>query len=150
MCTCMKTFLYLIEADLTSGASICGFELVKRLKGSGFRPIVITQHKNDFNDACNQLGIENYHFHYARICSLGMGFIGWLIAYFTHPFLNFFALKYLEKKINLRSLTVEANDGFVYPEIAFFGSSLCDEEEGICIGFRDKKFLGIDLQNWIL
>ncbi|MDE6927016.1 MAG: hypothetical protein K2O97_10660 [Acetatifactor sp.] len=26
----------------------------------------------------------------------------------------------------------------------------CDEEHGICIGFRDKKFLGIESQDWTL
>ena len=62
----------------------------------------------------------------------------------------------VEDEIDIDSIAInvtenwKANDGFIYPEIAFFGSSLCDEEEGICIGFRDKKFLGIDLQNWIL
>ena len=107
----MTTFLYLIEADLTSGATRCALELVKRLKNTDFRPIVVTQHKNDFNDVCNQLGIENYHFHYARICSLGMGFIGWLIAFFTHTFLNFLALKYLEKKIDFKNISFIHSNG---------------------------------------
>ena len=35
-------------------------------------------------------------------------------------------------------------------EIAFYGGCECDPEHGICIGFRDKKFLGIDAQDWIL
>ncbi len=45
---------------------------------------------------------------------------------------------------------VESYDGFVYPEISFLGECECDSEHGICIGFRDKKFLGIDSQDWAL
>ncbi len=30
------------------------------------------------------------------------------------------------------------------------GDCECDPEHGICIGFRDKKFLGIDAQDWTL
>lgn len=37
-----------------------------------------------------------------------------------------------------------------YPEIAFYGSCECDMEHGICIGFRDKKFMGVGPQDWIL
>lgn len=39
---------------------------------------------------------------------------------------------------------------YVYPEISFYGGCECDVEHGICIGFRDKKFLGIDGQDWTL
>ena len=41
------------------------------------------------------------------------------------------------------SETTQSLNGFVYPEISFYGSCNCDDEHGICIGFRDKKFLGI-------
>lgn len=107
----MKRFLYLIEIDLTSGASLCALELIKQLKKTNFRPIVVTQHKNDFNDFCDNNGIENYHFHYARICSLGMGKIGWLIAFFLRPFLNFIAFKRLERKINLNTISFVHSNG---------------------------------------
>lgn len=43
-----------------------------------------------------------------------------------------------------------SKDGVAYPEISFFGDCKCDEEHGICIGFRDKKFLGIGFQDWTL
>lgn len=43
----------------------------------------------------------------------------------------------------------QSTDGYAYPEISFFGDCKCDPE-GICIGFRDKKFLGIDTQDWTL
>lgn len=46
--------------------------------------------------------------------------------------------------------TWKTKDGFIFPEISFYGNCECDEEHGICIGFRDKKFLGIDSQNWTL
>ncbi len=51
--------------------------------------------------------------------------------------------------INVTSL-FQSNDGFVYPEISFYGDCECDPEHGICIGFRDKKFLGIYSQDWTL
>lgn len=45
---------------------------------------------------------------------------------------------------------VQSYDGFVYPEISFYGDCECDPEHGICIGFRDKKYLGIHSQDWTL
>ncbi len=51
--------------------------------------------------------------------------------------------------INVTSL-FQSMDGFVYPEISFYGDCECDPEHGICIGFRDKKFLGIYSQDWTL
>lgn len=51
--------------------------------------------------------------------------------------------------INVTTL-FQSNDGFLYPEISFYGWCECDPEHGICIGFRDKKFLGINAQDWTL
>ncbi len=51
--------------------------------------------------------------------------------------------------INISEIT-KSRDGFVYPEISFYGDCECDPEHGICIGFRDKKFLGIGAQDWTL
>ncbi|MCM1542902.1 MAG: hypothetical protein NC121_16810 [Blautia sp.] len=51
--------------------------------------------------------------------------------------------------INIGGIT-QSEDGFVYPEISFYGDCQCDEEHGICIGFRDKKFLGVESQDWTL
>jgi len=51
--------------------------------------------------------------------------------------------------INISKIT-QSIDGFVYPEISFYGDCECDLEHGICIGFRDKKFLGIYAQDWTL
>ena len=43
------------------------------------------------------------------------------------------------------------NSGFQYwKEIYYHGECNCDVEHGICIAFRDKKFLGIDSQDWTL
>lgn len=62
----------------------------------------------------------------------------------------------IENEINIFAIAInitenwKANDGFVYPEISFYGDCKCDEEHGICIGFRDKKFLGIHPQHWTL
>lgn len=51
--------------------------------------------------------------------------------------------------INVTGLA-QAGDGTFYPEISFMGECECEPEHGICIGFRDKKFLGIDIQDWTL
>lgn len=51
--------------------------------------------------------------------------------------------------VNISEIT-QSKDGFVYPEISFYGDCACDPEHGICIGFRDKEFLGIEAQDWTL
>lgn len=51
--------------------------------------------------------------------------------------------------INISEIT-QSEDGEIYPEIAFYGDCECDIDQGICIGFRDRKFLGIGPQDWIL
>ena len=51
--------------------------------------------------------------------------------------------------INISEIT-QSIDGYVYPEISFCGDCACDPEHGICIGFRDQKFLGIAAQDWTL
>lgn len=51
--------------------------------------------------------------------------------------------------VNISEIT-QSKDGYVYPEISFYGDCECDPEHGICIGFRDKKFLGISAQEWTL
>lgn len=51
--------------------------------------------------------------------------------------------------INICEIT-QANDGFVYPEISYCGECNCDPEHGICIGFRDNEFLGIESMDWTL
>lgn len=107
-----KKFLFLIEADLTSGASRCGLELINELKrDSNFTPVVVTQHKSDFNKACEKLDVENYYLHYARICSLGMGIFGHIIAYIMRPILNFIALQRLKKKIDLNTISFVHSNG---------------------------------------
>ncbi len=62
----------------------------------------------------------------------------------------------LESEIHIFAIAVniggvsQSKDGFLYPEISFFGDCECDPEHGICIGFRDKKFLGVEAQDWTL
>ncbi|MCM1119722.1 MAG: hypothetical protein NC543_10220 [bacterium] len=51
--------------------------------------------------------------------------------------------------VSIRKIT-QSRSGFVYPEISFFGDCECDPEHGICIGFGNKKFLGIGSQDWTL
>ena len=61
----------------------------------------------------------------------------------------------IANEINIKAIAInvtknwKANNCFVYPEISFYGECKCDEE-GIFIGFRDKKFLGVDTQDWTL
>ena len=56
----------------------------------------------------------------------------------------------VENEINITAIAInvtsvwKANDGYVYPEISFYGECRCDLENGICIGFRNKEFLGIN------
>ena len=62
----------------------------------------------------------------------------------------------LEEEIHIFAIAVnvggvaQSKDGFVYPEISFFGDCECDPEHGVCIGFRDKKCLGVESQDWTL
>ena len=62
----------------------------------------------------------------------------------------------IENEIEIHSIAVnitgitQSGNGFVYPEISFLGECEGDPEHGICIGFRDKKFLGIHPQDWTL
>ena len=62
----------------------------------------------------------------------------------------------VENEINIYAIAInvtehwKSKDGFVYPEISFYGDCECDEEHGICIGFRNKTFLGIGSQDWTL
>ncbi len=62
----------------------------------------------------------------------------------------------LEEEVSIYAIAiniggvVQSYDGFVYPEISFYGDCECDPEHGICIGFRDKKYLGTESQDWTL
>lgn len=52
--------------------------------------------------------------------------------------------------INVTGVPQSADGTLIYPEISFYGGCECEPEHGICIGFRDKKFLGVDFQDWTL
>lgn len=62
----------------------------------------------------------------------------------------------IENEISIYAIAINISkinqllDGFVYPEISFLGECECDIEHGICIGFKDKNFLGINAQDWTL
>ena len=100
-----KRVLYIVEADLTSGSGKCAIELIQELKeNSEFMPIVITQYQSNLNKECDSMAVENYAVHYARTCSFGMGFIGWVIAFLCRPFLNFYSYKKMAKKIDFKSI----------------------------------------------
>ncbi len=65
-------------------------------------------------------------------------------------------LENVEDEIDIYAIAInitehwKAKNGFVYPEISFYGDCKCDPEHGICIGFRDGKFIGIESQDWTL
>ena len=100
-----KRFLYIVEANLDSGSGKCALELIQLFKNStDFEPVVVTQYFNDLNIKCDELLVENYNTHYARTCSLGMGMLGWAIAFFCRPFLNFFSYRKLKKKIDFSAI----------------------------------------------
>lgn len=100
-----KKVLFIIEATLKSGAGRCAVELIQRIKDSpDFEPIVVTQYSNDINEYCSENDVENYHTHYARTCSLGMGRLGWLIAFFMRPILNKISYYRLAKKIDFSKI----------------------------------------------
>lgn len=62
----------------------------------------------------------------------------------------------LEQEVGIFAIAINISEitqsiyGDVYPEISFYGDCECDPKHGICIGFRDKKFLGIASQDWTL
>ena len=64
--------------------------------------------------------------------------------------------KDIEQEIDITAIAInitknwKSKAGYIYPEISFYGECNCDVEHGICIAFRDKKFLGIDSQDWTL
>lgn len=100
-----KKILFIVEASLKSGAGKCAIELIQRIKDfSEFEPIVVTQYSNDVNSYCSKINVENYHTHYARSCSLGMGRLGWLIAFFMRPILNKLSYSRLKKKIDFSQI----------------------------------------------
>lgn len=55
----------------------------------------------------------------------------------------------LEIRINTVAVNVCEDNGEDDPEIALMGDCECDEG-GICIGFRDGEFVGIEQQDWLL
>lgn len=53
-------------------------------------------------------------------------------------------------RINEIGVNVCKVDDDDYPEIAFMGECHCDQEGGICIGFRNGKLVGIAQYDWLL
>lgn len=60
----------------------------------------------------------------------------------------------VENEISITAIAIKVKENYkseyYYPEISFYGDCKCDEEHGICIGFRDRKYLGIESQDWTL
>lgn len=100
----------------------------------------------------NNIKIEDYKQQIVDYCN--EVYSSWQYSDGTHE--EPIGLDDVEDEINITCIAInvtdhwKSNDGFVYPEISFYGECRCDEEHGICIGFRDKKFLGINSQDWTL
>lgn len=59
----------------------------------------------------------------------------------------------IKSEIKITHIAINIDDDNLddfYPDIAFYGECKCDEEHGICIGFKNRKFIGISTQDWIL
>ena len=52
--------------------------------------------------------------------------------------------------VGTSGITQSEDGALADPQISFMGKCECDPEHGICIGFRDQKFLGIHAQDWML
>lgn len=55
-----------------------------------------------------------------------------------------------EVRITAIAINITSDINEAIPDIAFYGECSCNEENGICIGFNNKKFIGIQGQDWIL
>lgn len=53
-------------------------------------------------------------------------------------------------RINTIAVNVCKDNGEDDPEIAFMGACHCDQEGGICIGYREGKLVGIEQYDWLL
>lgn len=101
---------------------------------------------NCLNDFLKNINIDDYREEILAYCNEQYQAIGW----------EFITDADLENKIEITDIAVnlceitQSKDGFVYPEISFCGECDCDPEHGICIGFRDNKFLGIHSYDWTL
>ena len=60
----------------------------------------------------------------------------------------------IENEINIFAIAITIKERMkldnTFPDISFYGDCKSDEEHGVCIGFKNKKFIGIGQQNWIL
>jgi len=58
----------------------------------------------------------------------------------------------IENEVNINAIAINITDtqSNNIPNIAFWGDCECDEEHGICIGFKDNVFVGIASQDWLL
>lgn len=60
-------------------------------------------------------------------------------------------IKELPSEIRIHSIAINIEKKeSSKPEISFYGDCKCDLEHGICIGFKNKKFIGINSQDWTL
>lgn len=55
-----------------------------------------------------------------------------------------------EVRITAIAINITSDVNEEIPDIAFYGDCNCNEENGICIGFNNKKFIGVQGQDWIL
>jgi len=101
------TILHIVESDINGGSGRCAIEIMQLLKDNpNYKFIFITLTHNKINDICDLQGVENYCCHYGRTCSLGMGLVGWLIAFIMRPILNRISYLKLKKYIDFKKIDI--------------------------------------------
>lgn len=96
----------------------------------------------------NNVKIDDYKKEIVDYCNTEYN--SWVYSNGTHE--GPIGIEDLEKEVNITAIAINItkNRYANIPEISFYGDCNCDEEHGICIGFRDKKFLGIASTDWTL
>ena len=95
------------------------------------------------NSFLNNINLNNYKADIVNYCNE-------VYAEYSNKRIN---LDDIEDEVNISAIAINicsSNENKNYPNIAFWGSCECDEEHGICIGFKDNIFVGIASQDWLL
>ena len=108
--------IYFFDEDDKYGAAKAGLELIIESKENGVYPIVCTSKKNNINEICNELKIENYYLGYHKYTytyssSILKNSIKWIPRFFRYKFGNMFAAIKIKKCINMNEISlIHANN----------------------------------------
>lgn len=104
--------LYIFDEDDKYGAAKAGIEMINSLKEEHkIIPIVVTSNRNEINSFCDKNNIENYYtkhhkFTYAKSSSTLSNIIKFIPRYIRYILGNSYALKFIEKNINLDEINL--------------------------------------------